>query len=54
MPEITTLNGCSDRIGLGFVERERTPELLLKSSIPLYETVDEWLKSFSFTWNQLI
>jgi len=36
MPENASLNGCIDQIELGFVERERTPKLLMKLSIQLH------------------
>ncbi|GAB6862876.1 IS6 family transposase [Haloplanus litoreus] len=36
MPENASLNGCIDRIELGFVEREATPRLLMKLSIQLH------------------
>ncbi|WP_257627697.1 IS6 family transposase [Haloplanus salinarum] len=36
MAEIARLNGCIDRIELGFVEREATPRLLMKLSIQLH------------------
>ncbi|MFC7254983.1 IS6 family transposase [Haloplanus litoreus] len=36
MPENASLNGCLDRIELGFVEREATPRLLMKLSIQLH------------------
>jgi len=36
MPEIDRLNGPSDRIELGFVEREATPKPLMKLSIQLH------------------
>jgi len=36
MPENAVLNGCLDEIELGFVEREATPQLLMKLSIQLH------------------
>jgi transposase-like protein len=36
MPENAALNGCLDEIELGFVEREPTPQLLMKLSIQLH------------------
>ncbi len=36
MPENASLNRCIDQIELGFVERERTPKLLMKLSIQLH------------------
>ncbi|MCD2201576.1 IS6 family transposase [Halobacterium sp. KA-4] len=36
MPENDRLNGCLDQIDLGFVEREATPQLLMKLSIQLH------------------
>ena len=36
MPENASLSGCIDRIELGFVEREATPQLLMKLSIQLH------------------
>jgi len=36
MPENASLDGCIGRIELGFVEREATPRLLMKLSIPLH------------------
>ncbi len=36
MPENASLNGCIDQIELGFVERERTPKLLMKLSIQFH------------------
>jgi len=33
MPENTRLSGCLDQIELEFVEREATPQLLMKLSI---------------------
>ncbi|MFC6765187.1 IS6 family transposase [Natrinema soli] len=36
MPKIDRLSGCSDWIGLGFVERERTPRQLMELGIRLY------------------
>ncbi|WP_338738359.1 IS6 family transposase [Haloplanus salilacus] len=36
MPENASLNGCIDRIELGFVEREATPRLFMKLSIQLH------------------
>jgi transposase-like protein len=36
MPKNASLNGCIDRIELGFVEREATPRLLMKLSIQLH------------------
>ncbi len=36
MPENASLNGDIDQIELGFVERERTPKLLMKLSIQLH------------------
>src|SRR6056297_2564406 len=36
MPENDRLNGCLDQIDLGFVEREATPQLLIKLSIQLH------------------
>jgi putative transposase len=35
MPEINRLSGCTDWIGLDFVERQRTPERAMKLSIQL-------------------
>jgi len=36
MPENDRLNGCLNKIELGFVEREATPKLLMKLSIQLH------------------
>lgn len=36
MPENASLNGCLDEINLEFVEREATPEFLMKLSIQLH------------------
>src|SRR6056297_2826546 len=36
MSENARLNGCSDEIELGFVEREATPKLLMKLGIQLH------------------
>ena len=35
MPENARLSGCLDQIGSAFVEREATPQLLMKLSIQL-------------------
>ncbi len=39
MPENASFNGDIDQIELGFVERERTPKLLMKLSIQLHLAV---------------
>ena len=39
MPENPRLNGSIDQIDLDFVEREATPELLMKLSIQLHLAV---------------
>jgi len=36
MPENDRLDGCSNEIELGFVEREATPKLLMKLGIRLH------------------
>lgn len=52
MPEISRLSGASGRIGLEFVERERTPRRLMKFGIRLHlavlslsNTISEFEKS---------
>jgi len=48
MPENDRLDGCSNEIELGFVEREATPKLLMKLGIELHLAVFRFRIQFLF------
>jgi len=48
MPENTRLMGCIDQFDLEFVEREATPEFLMKLGIQLHLTVSSLSNTILF------